>query len=426
MYRTAFVLLCCLVFQSIPVEAQWPADFSHRCIYHGAQLPAGLYPVPNGGPAMQRIEELLQSGAGLRLAGGPDETLEWPHDTAFKFEIRQANVEDVLAVADHGHYYLLYNEAYLQDLKNDALAYTLLAHAIGHLVNRHSLDDAHRIWEELEADAFAGYALYGIAGMRAEALTGLPGALRLSYPVPDSQRVAALQQGWERAEAAFRAQNDQTFWETPDPANNTPVNSRWSLPDLPWPPPCCPNTYPLGDHLQAEFRTLGDLAAHLSAALESRGYSERRYLSLPNGFALVTKMEQFDGNTGLPQNPGRWLDYPVQQRFDGLLDYLRSLLAPNRGYFRVFVFAVTNRPTNTTERPLSKAEAVAWLRNGFNRLPPEVAEQRLSARHFLDAYVYLFQASDADNRTRPCLVNCLNDCRIHLERSGILEEWERK
>ena len=389
-----------------PARAQKPvyADAGHRCIYHGGVLNPELFSFSPGERTPNRVDRILQAGNAER-----------------QFQLLHANVDNVAAVADSGRYYLLYNEDFLSALADEPLALAVLAHAVGHLVNRHTLDDTHRIWEELEADAFAGYVLFVLGAAGEADLAAIPEKLRLSYPVTPDQRRTALQNGWQRGEASFKARTDNKYLD-----NSSSNSNQWRMPDLPWPPPCCPNTYPLGEQLQRDFRTLGELDARLSAALQSRGYTERRYLSLPNGFALVTKMEQFDGATGVPKSAGRWLDYPVKERFDGLLDYLRSLIVPNHGYFRVFVFAVTDRPANSPGAALTKAEAAAWLRNGFNRLPPELAGQRLGSRHFADAYVYLFEATDADYRARPCLVNCLNDCRLHLERSGILGAWERK
>jgi hypothetical protein len=45
-----------------------------------------------------------------------------------------------------------------------------------------------------------------------------------------------------------------------------------------------------------KFRTIGELSAALERELEKGGYSQFSYSWIPNGFALVTQVEQLDDN----------------------------------------------------------------------------------------------------------------------------------
>lgn len=45
-------------------------------------------------------------------------------------------------------------------------------------------------------------------------------------------------------------------------------------------------------------KTLGEVECKLRTALDAKGYAQRSYFSAPNGFALVTQLEQYNAAYG--------------------------------------------------------------------------------------------------------------------------------
>ena len=70
------------------------------------------------------------------------------------------------------------------------------------------------------------------------------------------------------------------------------------LPAFPWPPPKPSTTasLTLGSLRQTTGpnRTFHDVDARISQALTTAGYDEKSYYGVPNGFAIVTRLEHMD------------------------------------------------------------------------------------------------------------------------------------
>ena len=56
-------------------------------------------------------------------------------------------------------------------------------------------------------------------------------------------------------------------------------------------------------------------------------------MSVPNGFAIVTQMEQYNKDGSLMSGSTyRWVDYPAQESFSLSWNYIKSLIYPKKGY----------------------------------------------------------------------------------------------
>jgi hypothetical protein len=66
------------------------------------------------------------------------------------------------------------------------------------------------------------------------------------------------------------------------------------LPDFPWPPPKPSAGAHISFNKLNKFATFGDINKIISSALDSGEYDERSYFNVPNGFAIVTRLEQID------------------------------------------------------------------------------------------------------------------------------------
>src|SRR5262249_44267587 len=114
-----------------------------------------------------------------------------------------------------------------------------------------------------------------------------------------------------------------------------------ALPKFPWPPPRFTN-YDLVPRklVGGDQNTLADVHTRLVKALEGSGYYSNGLFSIPEGFAVVTRVERISNN-GAPFPPDtRWTRHKLLP--SSLWEYLESLFLEKPGEFRMFVFVVTN------------------------------------------------------------------------------------
>jgi len=386
-----------LLFAFLPLPAQefFEVPTKLNCTYTGV-LEEELYSFEATPPVPGIVDEILRATGSTR-----------------NFELVQCNVESVAAILSDGKRYLLYSQDFYLKLPNKerAVAYGLLAHEIGHHVNEHSFDPAFREKEELEADFFMGYALCKVKGIaQLRSALDIPDKQPLSYGTDPSKRRQNIQNGWQRSSLHVQVQENMAF----EDANATEIH----LPYFPWPPPQFFQSQTLSEHLYPNNRSLGDVDARLRQGLKATGYAQRSYFQVPGGFALVTQLEQFKVDGSPKSGANRWKDYPVQENFEGVWDYLKTLVMSTPGNFRIFVFIVTDQPYGQSSQRVGKQEAVAWLSDGLNRLPPQIAEMQLNKQHYLDVLVYEFEAPPGTKlcaQKWPAILNA----QTHLQKTGI-------
>lgn len=223
----------------------------------------------------------------------------------------------------------------------------------------------------------------------------------------------------------------------PSPA--PPVASPESLlPAFPWPPPP-PSSWeviprrllvqrlqPAAERTRGKARLhLRDLGALLAGALRHAGY-EHSYYAVPDGFALVARLERITPS-GAP--------YPPRLRFDpsfhqlqsfSLEGYLQALFLAPPGYYRVIVFIVSATPFTATGKPVSADQATAWLEQGANVLPAPIGALPYSAAYACTAMVYEFEKRDTQSNPVELHPGRLT-ARVHLAASGIAEDlWKQR
>jgi hypothetical protein len=137
---------------------------------------------------------------------------------------------------------------------------------------------------------------------------------------------------------------------------------------------------------------LYDVSEKLSVALDSRGYSEKSYyVGPPDGFALVTKLEQFSEDGASKKPPDRWATDVTPLREFSLKAYLQALFKAEPGYYRVIVFAVTPDEVDPDEKKTATREAAMdWVKGGANKLPESVGSRRYTKAYTTTALVYEF------------------------------------
>lgn len=328
------------------------------------------------------------------------------------FELVQASVENVAAVFDATtkKRYVFYSQNFIEKA-NRLEVYAALAHEIGHHAHQHSLTDERRGVEEGEADQFMGYVLAKIQG-----ISSLGEAQKIVDILPTTHpfwkandRREAIKLGWLRAEQSLKI--DVGEWEE-DPNRNAFLKAQFPFP----PPPCCsPREIPRSSFISAT--KLGDIANKLCAALEKQGYTYRTFLSVPNGFALVTQMEQYNADYTCRMDASRWSNTPIGASFVGYLDYFKRLVMPSKAYYRTFVFIVTTDAFSQQGTNVSKNEASAWYGRGINRLPKTVAEVLYTEGVTVTALVYEFVVPESNRKPNQKCPNV--ETQLHLEKSGL-------
>lgn len=170
------------------------------------------------------------------------------------------------------------------------------------------------------------------------------------------------------------------------------------LPAFPWPPPRTTARYDVPRDLataRGRAATLGAVADHLEeAALQGQGYTQLSYYGVPDGFALVTQIEQIteDGRPAPP--PGRWEAelQPVSLANFSLENYLKALVMARRGYYRVIVFVATPQPfAEDLRRRLSRDEAENLFHSGLSKLPATLRPVAYGGDYNLTAMIYEFE-----------------------------------
>jgi hypothetical protein len=391
-----FLFLFCTGWNA---AAQQLLEFStaRNCTYSGV-LEEELYSFEVNPPVPEMVARILQLTGQER-----------------NFTLIQTNVPTVAAVVANGQRYLLYSQDFYLKLPTSerAIAYGLLAHEIGHHVHEHNFEPAFREKEELEADLFMGFALCKIQGIsQLGKAMDVANRQPFAYNIPIEHRRDIIRTGWRRADTHVQIQNGtMAFDGGSNDASSIP------LPSFPWPPPQCFQRKTLSDPLRTNrLSPLGDTDRKLRA-LDACGYTQRSYFQTPGGFAMVTQLEQFRSD-GSPSGQYRWTDYPIRENFDGLWSYLKALVVPNPGRFRIFVFVVTNVAYNQSATRVNKQDAVAWLGQGLNRLPVKVAKTALDDDHYLDVLIYEFEAPESTKRCSQKCPSFLN-AGTHLSGSGL-------
>jgi hypothetical protein len=126
------------------------------------------------------------------------------------FDVLQANVPNAAAVIRDGRRFILYSQVFINQITQQATewaAWTIMAHEVGHHLNGHTLlPTGSRPPTELEADRFAGFAVYRMGGTLQQALSPYQQMSEQgsqTHP-PRSARLEAVTAGWKKEEEKQR------------------------------------------------------------------------------------------------------------------------------------------------------------------------------------------------------------------------------
>ena len=381
-------------FITLSAQEELKINSQKRCIFTSNVMDEELYRFPDNEKVATWIKEILQ-------ACGAEQN----------FEVVQTNVENVSAVLDGEKRYLLYSLDFVQKATGMEI-YGALAHEIGHHINEHTFIEGRRKSEELEADYFMGF-IFSKKGYFQLPINAFLSKMPSSYGILLDERRLVVYDGFKKSDKSMQV--NSLPWD-----NDLSFNAL-SMPSFPWPPPSCNTRFEIPETTFAGLTKLGDVEKKIRNALNNTGYSQRSYFSVPNGFALVTQLEQYNASDGTTRNDiTRWLDYPKKERFEGVMDYITSFVMPQKGYFRLFVFVVTNQAFGSSQQRISKTEATAWLNQGYNKLPKSVADAPFTeGGHDVTVLVYEFEVPESNRKAVQKCPSPVYDARTHLMKAGI-------
>ncbi|MCP4395742.1 MAG: hypothetical protein GY801_00315 [bacterium] len=163
---------------------------------------------------------------------------------------------------------------------------------------------------------------------------------------------------------------------------------------LPWPPPDASTRAVIRPEFFEDFqegRFLGDIDGILIEALVKAGYHGSSYLGVPNGFAIVTRLEQTDRH-GVPLgDEARWSAKIQPIKSFSIVNFLRALLTSPPGYFRVITLVISDEPFSSSGIRMQLDTLEHWSRMGLNFPPPEIRELSYTEDYRVTALVYEFE-----------------------------------
>jgi hypothetical protein len=172
----------------------------------------------------------------------------------------------------------------------------------------------------------------------------------------------------------------------------------------------------------AEGLRLEFVDRRLRESLNAAGYAESSYYVIPNGFAVVTRLEQIEPNGRPRAGQSRWSVELTRVYPFSLGAYLRALFTADPGYYRVIALLVTDQPFSQSQERLTRERAIEMALGGLNTLPAGIAGQPYTTAVQCTALIYEFElqrTSDSKPATRLLLPSRL-DARTHLAGSGLL------
>lgn len=403
-----FLLCLCAPITPLAAQEYLDIDTKHRCIFHGNEMDEELYSFSTTVDVMDKLVAEI-----LKLGGNQKQN----------FFIRQANVVNVSAVIDGKKRYLLWSQDFIANA-NYLEAFASVAHEVGHLLNNHTFKPENTKKESAEADRFTGFILAKaqdrgdvIKYTREDVIAYFKSKPNSScYGHDSSSKIENILTGFNQAENHVKAKASGGF-------DDDPSLKRFLNAEFPFPPPQCHTSYEIPNAVFSNCNNLGQVAQKISKVLSEKDYPNR-FMSVPNGFSIVTQMEQYniDGSV-LYGSQSRWTEMPPHESFSFSWDYFKTLIYPRKGQLRLFVFIVTNQNYNSDERKVSKGEAAAWLGQAVNRLPQQVASEPFNSNYSISTLVYEFEVPESNHKAKQSCPT-LFQAKDHLRLSGLLENLQ--
>lgn len=202
---------------------------------------------------------------------------------------------------------------------------------------------------------------------------------------------------------------------------------------FPWPPPKA-SAYckiPSEFLLKTQGETyLKDVLERLEKVMDRAGYHERELCAVKNGFAIASRIEQFQKD-GTPEiGNKRWESeikpLPLKTVTTNFKTYLKAVFFTDVYLFRKIVFVVKPGEVNESRNPITPGEAKKWFTSSVrgSRLK-DILDIYYSKYYTCTALIYEFEKYKMNNEPIPVEISNLTG-KIHLEKSKLREALENK
>lgn len=195
---------------------------------------------------------------------------------------------------------------------------------------------------------------------------------------------------------------------------------------IPAPSPSCLGLLDMS--LILDQSTYADVDILLRQKLTGAGYYENQYFELPDGFAIITKLENIDVNKRPLKENHRWAlganeigSSMVKNEISSFEEYKNALIMPNSGYCRFFVFYFSATPFSSVQNNFIPITTENFNDKfsfaGMNRLPVELGLRRVKNEHRIFVLVYEFIKKE--NQTPKFIKSSNYSANAHLNKSNL-------
>jgi hypothetical protein len=166
-------------------------------------------------------------------------------------------------------------------------------------------------------------------------------------------------------------------------------NEAYVMPSFPFPPPKASASHTFEENLFAKAENLYEVSELIEGALKKSGYFEKSYYKIPEGFALVTRMEKMkpDGSPAAAEERWNINHKSTGSSFD-LMSYFKSLFFAKDGHYRIIVFLITPENLRQSEEKMTMDQAKQYLTKGYNRLPRSFKNIPFTQEYSCSALIY--------------------------------------
>lgn len=139
------------------------------------------------------------------------------------------------------------------------------------------------------------------------------------------------------------------------------------------------------------------ISSDMELALAQAGYDYSFY-TVPGGFAIVARLERIDA-AGKPfAEPDRFIA-PAEDKAKTFSDFVSGLFFAPDGYYRLFVFVISDTPFEPGQDKMTADEGTALLEKGSTRLSRSIEDRPMTDDHELTTLIYEFSNRKEDGYT---------------------------
>jgi Caspase domain len=193
------------------------------------------------------------------------------------------------------------------------------------------------------------------------------------------------------------------------------------LPDFPWPPPTPSDELVLPDttfrKTAATVLSLAAVGERIVHALRKADYLEYSFYRVPNGFALVARLERISPDGQPLPSAFRYIAPDAAEPFS-FTGYIRSLFFAPEGYYRLIAFVATDLSFVADAPSMNAAGAQRLVRNGANRLPEQLRAEPFTPGHAVTALIYEYRKGSGAGDVTTIIPGRLA-AELHLRRARI-------